>query len=419
MTTQLETRVFHSFDDASSDLKAVFSSDRSENPFLNWDWMQAYWGSTARRGESLLLVGVYRGGAAIGGAAFRVGGRLVFRTARLLTEGRADRQDFAGEQSPQAARAILAALREQGILAVRCTDVDGTSILARVLRGANALESHQYPCPFRDLSANAPVDVKSNRTFQKRVPNYGKRLAAFGEVSFQVMDFDRDRAASLALLPQLFALHDLRHAGRRNSWKSNQNREFLAKYLRTAERTNFLAFVTFLDGAPVAFDLGFRAGSRFVLYIPAFHPAFERFRLGHINRHFSFQYCKDAGITTYDFSRGDSFAKRVWAHGATESFAFTAQLKPGLASNAAAFLLDLPVRAKSWARDNGIPAKVASWSQWFRRPAEIGATQVPVVSFEMPESLRYSSLAKLPLPSLTNLVEVVFLTQTDQKDVKA
>jgi len=417
MDTNLHTRTFSTFEEAHSILKPVF--DRAlENPFLNWDWLQTYWNCTKGLGETLLLAGVFRGEEAVAAVPFRVRRIGGLSTAILLTEGRADRHDIAGERSPQVARAVLKALQERGVHAVRCTEVEEDSVLARVLLSESAKGVRQYPSPFRDLSANAPVDVKSNRTFQKRIPNYRKRLAAFGEVEFKVLDFDQDRAGCLAWLPRLFELHDLRHADRRNSWKSDRNREFLTNYLRDAERTNFLGFVTLLDGAPVAFDLGFRTGNRFTLYIPAFHPAFERFRLGHINRYSSFLYCKEAGITLYDFSRGDSFAKRVWSHGAVDSYAFTVKLGAGLLPLLAEAVLDLPVRAKLWVKESGVVPKVQQWVG-FLRPKQAEPAVQPAGECELPASLRYSTITGLSLQSLTQLVELVFLTQTEQKDANA
>jgi hypothetical protein len=163
MNTNLHTRVFSTFEEASASLKPVFDGV-PENPFLNWDWLQTYWASTGRRGERLLLAGVFRGEEAVAAAPFRVRRTAGLRMATVLTEGRADRQDIAGERSPQIARAMLRALREAGVHAVRCTEVEEDSVLARTLLSENAKAVRQYPSPFRDLSTSAPVEVKSNRT---------------------------------------------------------------------------------------------------------------------------------------------------------------------------------------------------------------------------------------------------------------
>ncbi|BDC49341.1 hypothetical protein F183_A16570 [Bryobacterales bacterium F-183] len=413
----LDVRSWDSFERARTRLAPVFDAASAQNPFLAWDWMSAYWESTRRSGERISLLGVFRGDELIAATAFRL--RKKYGAATLvefLTEGRSDSQGIAGEQSLAVANAILQHLRTRGLNgAVRLNEMaEGSPMYeaCRLAYGAEAMTC-EYPCPYRDLTSAAPPESSSNKSFQKRIPNYQRRLEAFGRVELKVLDFDANRAECLEWLPRLFALHDLRHAERRNAWKDERNREFLTDYARTAVKSNLLAFVTLLDSVPVAFDLGFRCANKFVLYIPAFHPSFEKFRLGHINRAMTFQQCSRLGIDHYDFSRGDSFAKRVWCHGVIDNYSCTFPLGSGMPSRLATYALQAPVRLKAWLREHNQTKRIATIVEFAKGPqtkaAKVSADPARLRREAGP--LRYSALAGLPEEQMTQLVEFVFAQQ--------
>lgn len=418
----LDVRVWDSFERARPRLAPLFDQASSRNPFFAWDWMSSYWASTRRGNESACLIGVFRGEELIAATALRLRKVLgVATVAEFLTEGRSDSQGLAGEQSLAVANAVLRYLHGRGISgAVRLNEMAEASALYEACRLANGEQAltREYPCPYRDLTASAPPDSGSNKSFQKRIPNYRRRLEAFGRVELKVLDFDAQREECLEWLPRLFALHDLRHAERRNAWKDGRNREFLVQYARSAARSNLLAFVTLLDGVPVAFDLGFRCGNKFVLYIPAFHPSFEKFRLGHINRWMTFQECGKLGIDHYDFSRGDSFAKRVWAHGAVDNYSCTFPLSSGMVSRATTLALQAPVRLKAWLRDHNQTSRIAAMVEFAKGPQsrKTAVQTVPAALEREAGPLRYSRLAALPEAQMTQLVEFVFAQQCKESE---
>lgn len=396
-----------------SEVRRLFASDPA-NPFLNPDWMGGYWQATQRGHERLAVIGVYGGEAGlIAAAAFRYHRRFGTAHFRFLAEGRADYGSFAGEQSPEVFVAILDRLRllaRSG--AVRFSDVVAHSPLAGFLAAQRgAVQTELYPAPYRDLGAPRPPNSDSNRKFQSRIPSYIRRLEVLGPVTLDVLDFDGERERSLAALPALFAIHDLRHAGRRNAWKKESNREFLRRFASTAEQSNLLGFVTRLDGVPVAFDLGFRAGERFVLYIPAFHSSFEKFRLGHINRYLTFEKCAELGITHYDFSRGDSFAKRVWSTGARDNLEFCLPLASGPGSRIATTLLAAPNVAKAFLRRrkwNEPLGRLVERVRPEKHAAPDGSGNVPGSLWDGAQPLRYSLIQHLGEGPLTQIAESLF-----------
>jgi CelD/BcsL family acetyltransferase involved in cellulose biosynthesis len=383
--------------------------------------MWSYWNATRRNNENACLLGIFRGDELVAATALRLRKVLGAATvAEFLTEGRSDSQGIAGEQSLAVANAVLRYLRGRGIHgAVRFNEMAEGSPMHEACRLAHGEPklTREYPCPYRDLTASAPPESGSNKSFQKRIPNYRRRLEAFGAAQLKVLDFDSNRSECLEWLPKLFALHDLRHADRRNAWKDVRNREFLVHYAKAAEKSNLLAFVTLLDGMPVAFDLGFRCGNKFVLYIPAFHPSFEKFRLGHINRWMTFAECAKLGIDHYDFSRGDSFAKRVWAHGAVDNYSCTFPLSGSFISKAATFALRAPVRLKAWMRDHNQTSRIAAIVEFAKGPQSRKSTSsMPAALRREAGPLRYSRLAGLPEAQMTQLVEFVFAQQCKEAE---
>jgi CelD/BcsL family acetyltransferase involved in cellulose biosynthesis len=407
----VETRIWQSFEEAQDSVRP-FLAGQHANPFLRYDWLRLYHAAFPERGRPW-LVGVFRQGRLATFAPLAVRWWAGIPVISFLAAGRSDINGFAGEVTAETVDAVAnATLGRLGSAVFVLADVRADDPLASLLgaRFPSLMSLRPYPNPLRDLSSAAPADSKSNRKFQSRIPPYARRLEAFGEVRQEVFDFDACRDRALALLPQLWALHDLRHATRRNAWKEPANRGFLEEFIHTSGDSGLLAFVLFLDGLPVAFDLGFRAGTRYHLYIPAFHPAFERFRLGHVNRWLSFEKCRQMGLEIYDFSRGDSFAKRVWANSSVDSLhciAAAGSWPAHLLARVRALAGALKIRG----RESGFNRVAGNWlSRLSAKAKEAKKPGAPASSASPSLSgpVRFRDIAPLPLPALTEVVERVF-----------
>ena len=417
--TELTTKVWNSIQEASMAVNGPAAMFGSENPFLRLDWMREYWLThSSATSWKPFIVGVFRGEKLASLAGFRVSPSWFgVRFVRFLVDGKADYLGMAGETSQETLNAVLKAVRSLGPhVVIQLTDLAEDSALSGLLESDGAACRIQrrvelYPCPYRTLAGEAAAASKSNRKFQGRIPGYLKRLSAMGEVELRVIDFDRDRGAALAWLPSLFALHDLRHQNRRNSWKDRQNREFLRSYVQRADRSDLLGFLLLLDGQLVAFDLGFRMQNSFCLHIPAFHPAFEKFRLGHITRFLSFQKCAELGFDVYDFSKGDAFAKRVWSNGCRSNYEYVLTLEDSARARAGAKALSAISALMARGRALGVNRRAGRWlEQWYhpgRKAASMGGARDKSYGEKMP--LSYSLVAGLPLPHLTSVVDFVFV----------
>ncbi len=386
-----------------------FLHEHAPGPFQCAGWLHHYWDSIRRpAGARAFFVGVFREGQMVAFAPFAltVLGGGVTRLG-FATDGRADRQGIAGECSGEVLAAIRDALSKapQPVVADWRELADGDPLLG-LLPGAESMTVQG--CPYRVLTPGTAEASKSNKKFQQRIPSYERRLAALGTYEFRTIDCDAQRAEALALLPRLFEIHDLRHAAKRNAWKKDANREFLMSLLRDELPSHLMAFVSYVDGVPVAFDLGFRHGSTFTLYIPAFHPAFEKYRLGHVNRARSYEACLRMGVELYDFSRGRSFAKQVWAHGEVLSYDCIAAVGSSWRARLAARMLVGSRRLIAWSRERGYNQKLGAWRERLSRPMAPKAAPAASQAWDGRRPLRYRLIQDLPLAVIAGIVEYVF-----------
>jgi CelD/BcsL family acetyltransferase involved in cellulose biosynthesis len=414
----LRAVAWNSFHEAEAMVRP-FLREHNQNIFLSFDWTVEY----SRRvrephGWRPLPVGVFREDRMVAFALLSVRrGTCGIPIVTFTGEGRGAYLGLAGESSAEVIETLrneLVRLLPHAVL--RLADVvEGDPLLDHFDASTGLAAVHRtavYPCPFRDLRPGAPADSPSHRTFQKRIPGYARRLERFGEVRHLLLDFDAAREQALEWLPRLFALHDLRHGQRRNPWTAPGNRAFLAAWLESAERTQCLCFVLLLDGLPVAFDLGFRVGDSFCLHIPAFHTAFEKFRLGHINRYFSYAACRELGIGIYDFARGDAFAKRIWATGKRDNFDLVAAAGTSRRAWLVAQTMAAKTRAMVWARGHGLSRSKLTrwWYGWLNRAGAAPPAALPEQPARQPGQtvpFRYGLVADLPLDLLTRVVGFV------------
>ncbi|MGJ5816567.1 GNAT family N-acetyltransferase [Paludibaculum fermentans] len=386
-----------------------FLREQAPGPFQCAGWLHHYWDSIRRpQGARAFFIGVFRAGEMVAFAPFaltKLGGGVT--RLGFATDGRADRQGIAGECSAEVLAAVRDALRAapQPLVADWRELADGDPLLT-LLPGAETMTVQG--CPYRVLTPGTAEASKSNKKFQQRIPSYERRLNALGPYEFRTIDCDTQRAEALELLPRLFEIHDLRHAAKRNAWKKDSNREFLLSLLRDELPSHLMAFVSYVDGVPVAFDLGFRHGSTFTLYIPAFHPAFEKYRLGHVNRARSYEACLRMGLELYDFSRGRSFAKQVWAHGEVLSYDCIAPVGGSWRARLAARLLSGSRRLIAWSRAQGYNQKLGAWREKLVRPAAQKPAPAAALAWAGARPLRYRLIQDLPVDVMTRLAEYVF-----------
>lgn len=412
---------WNSFEECEEPARRLLESGYA-NPFLGFDWLKLHWqhfGSKA--GRELLLAGVWEGEELICFAPLRFSRRLGgLREIGLVGEGLSDYLGFVGEASPRTLEALISSVTQRWPDALfRFHDIDHNTNLREALDHttmfARRARVRLYPCSHRDMDAVEETRLSSaKKKHRQHIRSSIRRLEKMGDFRFFALDFDQDRDTGLKLLPKLFELHRLRHDGTLNAWCRKRNLDFLEEYLRTAQRASAIAFVVELDGTPVAFEIVVRHGPRMVLYIPAFHPAFAAFRLGHVNLHLMMEYCAEAGIRIVDFSKGASQAKRHWATGESCNYCYYAVRNSSLRNRLLMSGELLALRAKVWGREKGVnafirvqlgKAKREAASRWRRQAARPAGALSPDGEWKQ---FRYRDVADLPVDPLTKILDFVY-----------
>lgn len=417
----VETKVYESFEECESAVRP-FLQRATANPFLQWDWLQECWrmSGASRRGQ-LMLIAVSRGGELVSLAPLVLAkSHLGVRRAEFVGEFWSDRNGFAGETSPEVLEAVTGAVRRLAPRAFfRFTDLVDAEPLHAVVKDADCFAEtrfvHLYPYPYMELAFHGQAKVsKSHKKFLQRVRSLRERVSALGELSSTVLDFDRQRSFARTLLPHLLALHHLRHQGTMNTWCRPHGVQFLRELMENAETTQMLAFISSIDGIPVGFDMGFREGDTFSLYLTAFHPAFHQFGLGHVTRLLAFQNCAEIGINLYDFSKGANQAKRLWMTGQHAEDQFFCALHGSPLARLAMRAEWLASRAKVRLRDQGVNRRVRCFLGRFIEPftdqsdLHLAGVPIPRESAGEARPIRLRDVIDLPVPALASVAEFVF-----------
>ena len=86
-------------------------------------------------------------------------------------------------------------------------------------------------------------------------------------------------------------------------------------------------------------------------------------------RHLTFPACREPGIWTYVFGRGNAYAKRVWATGTRNDFELVAAVGESWRGRLAAKMLAAKTRIMVWGRSRGLSRSKATlwWSRLIRQ----------------------------------------------------
>jgi CelD/BcsL family acetyltransferase involved in cellulose biosynthesis len=418
----MKIKIWTSFAECEQTIRPFLESQK-QSPFLNFDWLQMYWKHYCELSSmKLLLTGVFDGEKLITMAPLNAQKRLfgVWEIG-ILGDGYSDYLGFAGETNSKILQAIIDELECQfSNILFKFNDISENNPLSKVLEEQTFLKRHTsiplFACPYWDMAIATQKKISSSRKkFQSRIRGSLRKLENLGNFECVVLDFDKDRDTALEMFTKLFSLHKIRHHGTMNAWLKPENLNFLKDFIQNSVESNIIAFISLLDGNPIVFELGFRQNGIFILYIPAFHPAFARFRLGHVNRYLSFQHCEKMGIQVYDFSKGDRPDKRYWSNGIKSNYIhlFINKVTP-----ANIFLLlktSIILRAKVWSREKGINHRVKQnlgfLAKLFRKnkPENINHGKVQESSqVEGENPFRFEQVSDLPMKDQLAVMDFIF-----------
>jgi len=297
----------------------VFAAARP-NPFLTWEWLQAWLETSSAAEPEPWLLTVWHGHELVGAAPLcREGGCMRFLAVRELD---ADYGDLLA--LPEYEEAVLDAVARALLDADAWTrlDLEGFSAGALVERLGQRLASSAScqriacsVCPVLELGA-AWEDLLQRRFDGKRRYNVQRemRLAA-GKHALNV------RAVKAldevpAAMDTLFRLHGMRKALQqvRSRFAEGRNAKFHRRVAERFQEAGWLALdIVEQRGRPVAAQYGFRFGSRFWLYQTGLDPHGAAAGAGTFALASRILESANDGLQEFDFLRGDEAYKRLWA----------------------------------------------------------------------------------------------------------
>lgn len=305
--------------------RELLQSSRSDNPFLTWEWLHAWWAQFGSPGTLRLIV-VRSGGTLVAIAPLRLVASRLRWLSRLeflgTGEAGSDYLDLIVRRGHEAdaLRSIADCLRAQK-LALRLTHLLPSSLAAQLAqqladRGWTSSSSDDGVCPIVDLSGHT-FDSFLNTLGASHRANVRRRLRAI-ERQFDVR-FDEITGSDERheMLGALAAFHARRYEERGGStaFSTSAVRAFHEAATQEAlERGWLRMYALRLDGRLAAVMYGFNYGSRFYFYQHGYDEQFSPLSVGLVLMALTMRAAITDGAREFDMLWGIEPYKALWTH---------------------------------------------------------------------------------------------------------
>jgi CelD/BcsL family acetyltransferase involved in cellulose biosynthesis len=297
----------------------VFAAARP-NPFLTWEWLQAWLETSSGAGPAPWLLGVWRGHELVGAAPLCREGRSVrFLAVRELDADYADLLALPGceeEVVDAITRALLGSDDWTRVI------LEGFSAGALVERLAQRLASSASceriacdVCPALELGAGWE-DLLKRRFDGKRRYNVQREMRLASERHALTIRAVKTKDEVSKAMDALFALHSRRKAQQqvRSRFAAPRNARFHRRVAARFQEAGWLALdIVEQHGKPAAAQYGFRFGRKFWLYQTGLDAHGAVAGAGTFALASRILECANDGLQQFDFLRGDEAYKRLWA----------------------------------------------------------------------------------------------------------
>lgn len=312
------------FDALREEWGELLASSTSNNPFLTWEWLRAWWEHLAE-GSQLAIVAVRSGARLIGLAPLHVVGsglpwfsRLEFLGARDAGSDYLDVILRRGHEA-QALQAIEDHLAARQ-LAIRLTHLPPTSWAATV---AGRLARNGWTATAKD-DGTCPVIPLAGHTFDSYLATLGsshranvrrriKALSQQFDVRFDLVTTHEERCE---MLGALVTFHERRYKeqGGSSAFEASEAIAFQDEASRRALDGGFLRMYALrLNGRLAAVMYGFLAGGRFYFYQHGFDDQYKAHSVGLVVMALSLRAAIDEGAAEFDMLWGVEPYKFLWA----------------------------------------------------------------------------------------------------------
>ena len=305
--------------------RELLTSSSSDNPFLTWEWLHAWWAHFGRPGTLRLIV-VRSGESLVAIAPLRlvVPRFRVFQRLEFLGTGEAgsDYLDLIVRRGHEAdaLRSIADCLRARK-LTLRLTHLPPSSLAAQLARqltdrGWTSSSSDDGVCPIVDLRGLTFDSFLSTLGASHRA-NVRRRLRAIErqfDLQFDEITGSDERREMLGVLA---AFHASRYEERGGStaFSTPAVRAFHEAATKDAlERGWLRMYALRLDGRLAAVMYGFNSGSRFYFYQHGYDEQFSSLSVGLVLMALTIRAAIAEGALEFDMLWGTEPYKSLWTH---------------------------------------------------------------------------------------------------------
>jgi len=310
-----------------SEWRNLLQDSASNNPFLTWEWLYAWWSHFGVAG-SLRLMLVRADGELIAIAPFRLIATPLYWFSRLeflgTGEAGSDYLDLIVRHGAEArALTALADFLSEQKLALRLTHLPPNSLVAhlsaRLAEGGWASSfAVDGTCPIVDLTGHT-FDSFLGSLGPSHRANIRRRLRALErdfDVRFERITQHDDRRV---MLDALAAFHGRRYAGRGGStaFTSPAARAFHEEATRRALDHGWLRMYALrVNGAVAAVMYGFALNGRFYFYQHGYDETYAGHSIGLVLMALTIRTAIDEGAGEFDMLWGTEPYKFLWARDA-------------------------------------------------------------------------------------------------------
>ena len=305
--------------------RELLQSSGSDNPFLTWEWLHAWWAHFGRPG-SLRLIVVRSGDQLVAIAPLRlaVPRFRVFQRLEFLGTGEAgsDYLDLIVRRGHEAeALRSMADCLQARKLTIRLMHLPPASLAAQLARQLAdrawaTSSSDDGVCPIIDLRGHTFDSFLATLGASHRA-NVRRRLRAIERqfaVRFDEITGSTERLATLGALAEF---HAIRYAGRGGStaFSTPAVRAFHEAATQEALARGWLRMYALrLDGQLAAVMYGFNYGSRFYFYQHGYDERFSSLSVGLVLMALTIRTAISEGALEFDMLWGTEPYKSLWTH---------------------------------------------------------------------------------------------------------
>ena len=305
----------------------LLSDSACSNPFLTWEWLEAWWRRFGDKGQLTLLAG-WSGERLDLLAPFMARRRQISRgkpwgVLEVLGTGSvgSDYLDVVlrrGTEQVGLDRLAAHLQAEPALLTLPRVHAEAARVWALSDRLVDAgWRAHVRPasvCPYITLASHTWESFLDGlgRDHRANVRRRLRKLHARFDVRFDRADTDEQREAALATLVRL---HEMRWRSRGGStaFHTPGLRAFHEEFTRRALEQGWLRlFVLRLNGCPAAALYGLRVGDTFYFYQSGFDPRFADHGVGLVTMALAIRHALEDGAAEYDFLHGAEPYKFLW-----------------------------------------------------------------------------------------------------------